>query len=497
MKKKSNALPTIYGLRDFQENQGRVRRCKIVGTIGPASSSPAVMRDLLDQGLDIARLNFSHGEHSDHLAVITTLRQLSQETKRNVTILQDLQGPKIRAGILLEGAMQLVQHETYTLSFGTKQVDPKVIPIDYQYLTSDIKVGDLVMMDDGLLCSVVKEVTAANVIIQVRDGGLLKSRKSVNFPNSVLSVPTLTQKDNRDLIFGVTHKVDVIALSFVQRASDVLQCKDILRALGSDIPIIAKIERLSAIDNIDAIAAVSDGLMVARGDLGVEGSVEKVPGFQRRIIAAASRHAIPVIIATQMLESMIQNPRASLAEVADVANAVLEGADCVMLSAEVAAGKYPVLCVKKMASIIDRVEEWKLKTTPRYLTLPESKDQPWLVHEAIARAACEAADTLNAKVIICLTLTGAIAHRISSWRPKTPILAISPRLDVIKRLGYTWGIYGMVNPLFYNTDILLQDLPNLLKSLGIVKSGDFVVITAGIPLSTMCPTNMLKINRIP
>lgn len=497
MKKKSNALPTIYGLRDFQESQGRVRRCKIVGTIGPASSSAAVMRDLLDQGLDIARLNFSHGEHSDHLNVISTLRQLSQETKRNVTILQDLQGPKIRAGILLNGSMQLVQNETYTLSYGTKQVDPKVIPIDYQNLTSDIKVGDLVMMDDGLLCSIVKEVTATNVIIQVRDGGLLKSRKGVNFPNSVLSVPTLTEKDNRDLLFGVTHKVDVIALSFVQRAADVLQCKDILRALGSDIPIIAKIERLSAVENIDAIAAVSDGLMVARGDLGVEGSVEKVPGFQRRIIAAASRHAIPVIIATQMLESMIQNPRASLAEVADVANAVLEGADCVMLSAEVAAGKYPVLCVKKMAAIIDRVEEWKLKTTPRYLTLPESKEEAWPVHKAIARAACEAADTLNAKAIVCLTLTGAIAQRISSWRPKTPILAISPRLDVVKRLGYTWGIYGMVNPLFYNTDVLLQDLPNLLKSLGLVNSGDFVVITAGIPLSTMCPTNMLKINRIP
>lgn len=497
MKKKATALPKIYGVRDFQENDGRVRRCKIIGTIGPSSSSPEVIRELLENGMDIARLNFSHGEHSDHFSSITKLREIAQETKRNLTILQDLQGPKIRAGQLLNGAITIAKGETYTLTYGVKQTDPKVIPIDYKNLISDIKVGDLVLMDDGMLSCVVKEISGTNAIIEVRDGGLLKSRKGVNFPNSVLSVPTLTEKDNRDLIFGITNNVDVIALSFVQTANDVLQCKSIIKAMGSDIPIIAKIERLSAIDNIDEIAAVCDGLMVARGDLGVEGSVERVPKFQRKIIAAASRHAIPVIIATQMLESMIQNPNANLAEVADVANAVLEGADCVMLSAEVAAGKYPVECVKKMVSIINHVEEWRLRKTPRYLTLPDSRDIEWPVHKAIARAACEAADTLNAKAIVSLTLTGSIARLIASWRPKTPVIAISPRLDVVKRLGYTWGVYGMVNPLFYNTDILLHDLPNLLKSLGLAQSGDFVVITAGIPLPSMCPTNMLKINKIP
>ena len=496
MNKKSSALPTIYGLRDFQENAGQVRRCKIIGTIGPASSDPLVMRELLEGGMDIARLNFSHGQHSDHFQAIQNLRQLSQETKRNVTILQDLQGPKIRAGQLLNGAIKLVEKETYTLTYGVEQSDPKVIPIDYKNLIDDIKVGDLVLMDDGLLACVVKAIEGQNAIIEVRDGGLLKSRKGVNFPNSVLSVPTLTEKDNRDLIFGITNNVDAIALSFVQTAQDIIQCKNIIKAMGSDIPIIAKIERLAAVENIEAIAAVADGLMVARGDLGVEGSVEKVPTFQRKIIAAASRHAKPVIIATQMLESMIQNPQASLAEVADVANAVLEGADCVMLSAEVAAGKYPVACVKKMAAIIDRVEEWGLKKTPRYFSLPEDGTK-WQTHKAIARAACEAADTLNAKAIISLTLTGSITRLIASWRPRTPIIAISPRLDVIKRLGYTWGVYGMVNPLFYNTDVLLQDLPNLLKSLGLAKRGDFVVITAGIPLTAMGGTNMLKINRIP
>lgn len=496
MKKKSMGVPKIYGVRDFQEQEGRVRRCKIIGTIGPSSSSPEVIRELLESGMDIARLNFSHGQHSDHLLSLQNLRQISQETKRNLTILQDLQGPKIRAGQLLDGAITIKTGERYTLSYGVKQTDPQVIPIDYKNLIKDIKVGDLVLMDDGMLSCVVKEIKEESAVIEVRDGGLLKSRKGVNFPNSVLSVPTLTEKDNRDLIFGITNNVDVIALSFVQTAQDVVQCRNIVKAMGADTPIIAKIERLSAIDNIDEIASVSDGLMVARGDLGVEGSVERVPSFQRKIIAAASRHAVPVIIATQMLESMIQNPNASFAEVADVANAVLEGADCVMLSAEVAAGKYPVACVKKMVSIINRVEDWHLKKTPRYMTLPEQTDE-WPVHKAIARAACEAADTLNAKAIVSLTLTGSIARIIASWRPKTPVLAISPRVDVIKRLGYTWGVYGMVNPLFYNTDILLHDLPNLLKSLGLANSGDFVVITAGIPLTSMCPTNMLKINKIP
>lgn len=497
MKKKSTALPTIYGVRDFQENEGRVRRCKIIGTIGPSSSDPKVLRELLESGMDIARLNFSHGQHSDHAEAIRSLRQISQETKRNLTILQDLQGPKIRAGQLLNGAITINPGEKYTLTYGIKQTDPNVIPIDYKNLIHDIKVGELVLMDDGMLSCIIRDIQGSNAVIEVLDGGLLKSRKGVNFPNSVLSVPTLTEKDNRDLIFGITNNVDAIALSFVQRADDVIQCRNIIKAMGSDIPIIAKIERLSAIENIDKIAAVSDGLMVARGDLGVEGSVERVPKFQRKIIAAASQHSIPVIIATQMLESMIQNPNANLAEVADVANGVLEGADCVMLSGEVAAGKYPVACVKKMVSIIDRVEEWHLKKTPRYLSLVDQKDSKWPTHKAIARAACEAADSLNAKAIVSLTLTGSIARLIASWRPKTPILAISPRLDVVKRLGYTWGVYGMVNPLFYNTDILLQDLPDLLKSLGLAKSGDFIVITAGIPLPSMCPTNMVKINKIP
>jgi len=261
-----------------------------------------------------------------------------------------------------------------------------------------------------------------------------------------------------------------------------------------------RIEKLSAIESIDEIAKVSDGLMVARGDLGVEANVEKVPSFQKLIIKTAARHARPVIIATQMLESMIQNPRATISEVADVGNGVLDGADCLMLSGEVASGKYPVECVRKMASIIEKVEAWTFRRPTRYLDQEShysSQPEQWESHEAIARAACEAADALRAKAIVCLSLTGNIAKSIAKWRPATPVIAISPRRDVVQRLTMVWGVYGMPNPLFYNTDVLLQDLPSMLKELGVAKQGETIVITAGIPINQMCPTNMIKINKIP
>ena len=491
-----NPTPPIQGMRPFSERHSHIRCCKIIGTLGPSSSNEETLTQLVESGLDIARLNFSHGDHETHLANIETIRRVAKKTHRHVTILQDLQGPKIRCGKLLGDRITLESGESYRLCFGTVQTDPETIPIDYKDLIRDVKVGQRVMMDDGLLILEVEKLDGQVVIVKVLEGGILKNRKGVNFPDSMLSLPCLTEKDSRDLIFGVSNGVDAIALSFVQTAQDIEQCKKIIAALGSDTPVIAKIEKLSAVEQIDSIARAADGLMVARGDLGVEGSVEKVPKFQRRIIEAAARHAKPVIVATQMLESMINNPRATLAEIADVANAVLEGADCVMLSGEVAAGKYPVKCVETMSSIITEVEQWSLKK-PTRLPGADVEEGQWQEHEAIARAACEAADEFSAKAIVCLTLTGSVARLIAKWRPRTPIIAMSPRQDVIQRLGYTWGVFSMKNPLFYNTDILLQDLPTLLKSLGIVQSGDLIVITAGIPLNAMRPTNTIKINRIP
>lgn len=489
----------LTGLKSFQTAAGRPRHCKIVGTLGPSSSDEKVLRQLIDAGLDIARLNFSHGTHEQHKKNLDTVRRLADECGRHVAILQDLQGPKIRVGKVMGEYIEVKNDASYILSYGVEQTDPKVIPIDYRELVHDVQVGQRVLMDDGLLSLKIEKIDGSNVHVRVLVGGRLKSRKGVNFPDSKLSLPALTEKDSRDLLFGVSVGVDFVALSFVQDPEDVLQVKRMISALGSDIPVVAKIEKLSAIADIEAICQVADGLMVARGDLGVEGNVERVPGFQKRIIEAAAKAAKPVIIATQMLESMIDNPSATLAEMADVANGVLDGADCLMLSGEVASGKYPVQCVKQMVSIIEEVEAWTFKNPVRYSTDVFTHDQktPWPENEAIARAACEAADALGAKAIVCLTLTGSIARTISKWRPKTPIIAISPRKDVIQRLTICWGVFAMQNPLFYNTDVLLQDLPELLKKLNLVKSGETIVITAGIPINQMRPTNMIKINRIP
>lgn len=475
------------------------RHCKIIGTLGPASSDPEVMRELIEAGLNIVRLNFSHGDHEDHLRNIENIRRIAKETGRTVALLQDLQGPKIRAGKLIDGQMIIEAGKTYQLVFGEQQTDPNIIPIDYADLVFDTAVGHRVMMDDGLLIFKITAIVDQSVHVVATDGGILKNRKGVNFPDSILSLPALTEKDSRDLLFGLKHRVDYIALSFVQRPDDIRQVKSMIQALGSDVPVIAKIEKISAIQQIDEIAKVSDALMVARGDLGVEANVEKVPGFQREIIAAASRHAKPVIIATQMLESMIKNPRATLAEIADVANGVLDGADCLMLSGEVAAGKNPVECVRQMVQIIEEIESWTMKRPRRYeqITDTSSSKEVWEDHESIAVAACEAADAVGAKAIVCLTLTGNIAKAIAKWRPKVPVIAISPRHEVVQRLMLVWGVYGLPNPLFYKTDELLQGLPDLIKALKIVRSGDVIVITAGIPISKMAATNMVKINRIP
>ncbi len=473
------------------------KHCKIVGTMGPSSNNLEVLTELCRSGLDIVRMNFSHGTHEDHRKNMALVREVAQREGRNIAVLQDLQGPKIRCGQLLNQAMSIKNGDELILQFGQSQTSDSVIPIDYPGLIKDVAVGQRVLMDDGLLKAQIIDIKNDQVFVRFFEGGILKPRKGVNFPDAKLSLPAITKKDTQDLMFGVNLGVNFVALSFVQDPNDVLFCKKIISALGSDIPVIAKIEKLSAIKDIDAIARVSDGLMVARGDLGVEGSLEKVPTYQKIIISAARKYAKPVIVATQMLESMVENPRPTLAEMADVANGVLDGADCLMLSAEMASGKYPVACVQKMRDIILEVESWSLRKQQNYSQEVFADDKELPAHEAIARAACEAADKLNATAIVCLSLTGSIARFISTWRPKTKIIAISPRSPVVNRLSILWGVQGILNPEFINTDALLQELPTLLREHKYVKSGDLIVITAGIPISAMSPTNMLKINKIP
>lgn len=490
---------TFKGARILDHGSKKIRACKIVATLGPASSNEQTLRELVEAGINIVRLNFSHGEHSTHLKNIELVRKISRETGRHIAILQDLQGPKIRVGKLIGEQMELVKGQSYLLQFGVDQTTAGIIPIDYRGLVHDVRAGDLVMMDDGLLICEVKEVRKDAVEVVVQEGGILKNRKGVNFPNSTLSLPALTDKDSKDLLFGIANRVDFVALSFVQTPADIQQIKGMISVLGSEVPVIAKIEKLSAMDHIDEIAKLADGLMVARGDLGVEANVERVPRYQRAIVEAAAKYAKPCIIATQMLDSMIRNPRATLAEVADVANGVLDGADCLMLSGESASGKYPIKSVARMASIIHEVEDWTFSHPPRFMesSRRELDTNSWEEHESIARAACEAAHALNAKAIVCLTLTGSMARSIARWRPNTAIIAISPRQDVVQRLTMVWGVYGIPNPSFYNADVLLQELPNLLRDLEIIQSGDFVVITAGIPFNQMRSSNTIKINRIP
>lgn len=476
-----------------------LNRCKIVGTLGPSSNNETTIKELILAGLNIFRLNFSHGDHETHGNSIEMIRRISQSLNKPVAILQDLQGPKIRVGKLVDGKMKIKANDSYRLIYGTDQTNPKIIPIDYRGLVNDVTVGDRVLMDDGLLIFKVVEIKDNFVEVKVEVGGTLKNRKGVNFPDSILSVPSMTEKDYSDVIYGIKMNVDFIALSFVQSPDDVIKIKSIISAEGQDIPVIAKIEKLPAMEKIAEICAVSDGLMVARGDLGVEANVERVPNFQRVIVNTASRYGKPVIIATQMLESMIENSRASLAEAADVANGVLDGADCLMLSGEVASGKYPVQAVKTMSQIIEEVENWSMKAKWRPPRHVSKKVEPiiWEEHESIAISACEIADRVNAKAIVCLTLTGSIARSLSKWRPRFPIIAISPAKEVVNRMCLTWGVFGYQNPSFYNTDVMLTNLPSLLKKLGLVSSGDTIVLTGGAPINQMRSTNMIKIDRIP
>ena len=477
-----------------------VRRSKVIATIGPSSSSETVLQEMFESGLDIVRLNFSHGDQNSHAELITRIRKVADRCNHQITILQDLQGPKIRCGKLLAD-VKLQAGDSYKLTYGHKQTQQDIIPIDYAGVCQDMKVGQRVLMDDGKIVTKIRAAYDDHVVVEVIHGGLLKSRKGVNFPDSNLSLSALTDKDSQDLLFGISQNVDIIALSFVQTANDVTQVREIITNLGADSPIVVKVEKHAAVQNIMEIAAVSEGLMVARGDLGVEASVEKVPSFQRKIMEAGAIFGRPIIVATQMLESMIESPSASVSEINDVANAVIESADCLMMSAETASGKYPTLSVRKMISIIEEVEKWTIehkKTFRNFFRRRRMKDIKTLeVHESIALTACEACDDLNAAAIVCLSLTGSIAASIAKWRPSAPIIAISPRFDVINRLNMIWGVYSLHNPLFYKTDKLLQDLPLALKQAGYVNTGDTIVITGGIPISLMCPTNMLKIDTIP
>lgn len=450
--------------------------------------------------MDVARLNFSHGSHDDHRKVVDCLRKISAEEDRAISILQDLQGPKIRVGEMKNGGVLIHKGEQVVLTNGTLPIsDNKRVFVSYPTLAHDVKVGGHILIDDGLLELEVVGTNSGDVVTEVVVGGPLRSRKGVNLPNIRTSTPSLTEKDLRDLEFGLSMGVDLIALSFVRDETDVVDLIQRVRAAGHRTSVIAKIEKPEAVDKIDAILKVADGIMVARGDLGIEMSIKEVPSAQKSIIRKCLMAAKPVITATQMLESMINNPRPTRAEASDVANAVLDGSDAVMLSGETAVGKHPPRVVEAMARIIGSAEHhWKqhriaLDLGPEHLG---EKVQGQDVTTSVSYTACQLAEQVGAVAICCLTNSGTTARAIARHRPSMPVYAFTDEAHIVGQLGILWGTKAFSIPFQRDTDQGVQIVHQTLLENGLVERGDQVVITAGMPLPKKGRTNMVHVSRV-
>ena len=470
-----------------------MRRTKIVATIGPASRSPAILERLLKTGVDVVRLNFSHGEHEDHLAVIRSTREISTRLGSSVAILQDLCGPKIRTGKLQGGApVELVEGERITITTDESvEGTSRLISTTYHPLPQDVRTGDRILLDDGNLELRVLGSAGSQVECEIVVGGLLKAAKGMNLPGVKLSTPALTEKDRRDLAFGLQHGVDFVALSFVRQAQDVLEAKDLIRSLGGSAPLIAKIEKREAIDDLPSILEATDGVMVARGDLGVELSTEEVPTLQKRIIEMANGAGKTVITATQMLESMIEHPRPTRAEASDVANAILDGTDAIMLSGETAAGRYPVEAVETMARIARYTEvNYGPRAPERTLSGPGSQ-----VARSLAHVGATVAEELGAKLILVFTTSGATARLVSNRRPAAPIVAITYLEDTFLRLALAWGVVPLRSPFVPNTDEMIVQGEALLKRQGLAQPGDLIIMLGG-QSHTAGATDMLRVHII-
>ncbi|PDW04374.1 pyruvate kinase [Candidatus Viridilinea mediisalina] len=473
-----------------------MRRTKIVATLGPASSSPERIAGLIRAGMNIVRLNFSHGSHADHAQLIADVRRAAAEAGRPIAILQDLQGPKIRTGPLLEGQpVELLVGQRFTLTTEAVAGTVERVSTTYQDLPHDVRTRDRILLSDGLIQLVVVERTATEVITEVVHGGWLKPNQGINLPGVRVSAAAATPKDFDDLAFGLAQGVDIVALSFVSRAADIVALKEVIRQAGRTTPVIAKIERPEALEVLPEILAVADGLMVARGDLGVEMEPERVPLVQKQLIDAANRAMVPVITATQMLESMIYNPRPTRAEASDVANAIIDGSDAVMLSGETAAGSYPIEAVQMMALIADAIEgrtayngSETASASPRW-AIPDVHSTP----RALADAACTIARTLPVRAIAVLTQSGASARMVSHYRPRVPIIALCPSAETARRANLYWGVHPIQIQVADRLEDLERQIQLLLTNQGLMQSGDALVLTGGHPIYRYGPTNFLKV----
>ncbi len=471
-----------------------MKKTKIVATLGPASSSKEVLKKMFEEGLNVCRLNFSHGGHDGHLIAIQIIRELNEEMGLNVAILADLQGPKIRTHEMENNGVDLINDSIVTISIDKVLGTASRFSINYEKLPQDVNPGERILLDDG---KIQLEVVSTNRIneftAKVIHGGKLSSKKGVNFPNTAISMPSLTEKDLLDLEFAIEHKVDWIGLSFVRNATDIHELKKIIESRSSNAKVIAKIEKPEAVKDIDDIIEASDALMVARGDLGVEVPYQTVPLIQKMIINKARVNAKPVIVATQMMETMITNITPTRAEVNDVANAVLDGADAVMLSGETSVGAHPIEVIKTMAKIVSEMETFDGIYNKE--EIPE-KNQDRFITDSICFNACRLAQRVEANAILTMSFSGYTAYKTASQRPKAPIYVFTSNRSILTQINLIWGVQGFYYNRRISTDATIADIKNILKDLNLVQTGDLVVNIASIPLEELGKSNMIKLSNV-
>jgi pyruvate kinase len=468
-------------------------KTKILATIGPASNNLETLKSLALAGANVFRLNFSHGDHKVHAEVIKLIRSINETTNNKIGILQDLQGPKIRVGEMENGGVSILPGQKITITNDPVLGNAELVSTVYQNLPNDVKSGDRILIDDGNIELAVNNTDGKNVRCVVIHGGILKSRKGINLPNTRVSAPSLTEKDIEDLEFGLENDVDWIALSFVRTADDIIDLRERITKAGKKCKIVAKIEKPEALENIDSIIEVTDAIMVARGDLGVEVPMEKVPLWQKKMVAKCKLACKPVIIATQMLESMTTHPRPTRAETNDVATAVLDGADAVMLSAETASGQFPINSVKAMSSIINYIEN-NTDVFHHLYKIPE--DDPNFLSKNLTLMAARLSRNVKAKALVGITTSGMTALRLASYRPLANLLMFTTNKQLITQLSLVWGVRAYFYESNTSTDATFMDIQNNLKGEGYVKKGDIIINTASMPLKAKGKTNMLKIHIV-
>ena len=472
-----------------------MKKTKIVATIGPASESEEKLRELFLNGINVCRLNFSHGTHEEHKIRIDTIKKVRDEMELPIAIMLDTKGPEIRLGDFSEGTIELEQDDIFTLTTRDILGDKDIVSISYKGLPKDVEVGGRILIDDGLVeLKVLDIINYTDIKCIAINKGILKNHKGLNVPNVMINLPAVTEKDVDDIIFGIQNEIDFIAVSFVRTADDVNVIRRILEDNGGQhIEIISKIESQQGVDNIDEILQISDGIMVARGDLGVEVQTDEIPIIQKMLIKKCNIAGKPVITATQMLDSMMRNPRPTRAEVTDVANAILDGSSAIMLSGETAAGSYPVEAVKMMHKIAVTTEE--SLDYPELLKLRTALSQLSTTN-AIGKATCTTAQDLEATAIITATSSGHTSKAISKFRPKAPIIAVTTTEAVRRKLALEWGVYPILSPQSYSTDDVIENSIDAAIKKGYVKEGDMVIITAGLPVGLSGTTNLIKVHTI-